>query len=119
MGVVSELLTSGRIGRLAFWLRHLTLVPIGLFVCIASESLLGRPFDMMMSAVLIALLVSTWGRRLHDRGRSAWWLLAAALPVLGPLWLTFECAARRAAPSADRFGPAPGERGDYLAVHER
>lgn len=48
--------------------------------------------------------------RLHDRGRSAWWLAAALVPVAGALWLAWELALRRGTPHANAYGRDPGQR---------
>jgi uncharacterized membrane protein YhaH (DUF805 family) len=116
MHMSRELRPSGRIGRGGFWLRHATSVPLMLWLAIAAGRVPGPPYDLPAVALLVLMLVSIWGRRLHDRGRSAWWLLAAAVPLLGGLLLIVECGFRGSAAGASRFGPAPGERPDYLAV---
>ena len=114
--LVRELLPVGRIGRSGFWLRHVLILPVALFLCISAEQIVGRPFGLAATLATTLFLVSTWGRRLHDRGRSALWLLLAALPVLGALFLLLECAFLPARPRAERFGAAPGMRADYVAV---
>jgi uncharacterized membrane protein YhaH (DUF805 family) len=116
MNIRAEFLPAGRLGRTGFWLRHALTVPALLFACIATADLLGRPADLVPTAALVAHLVSIWSRRLHDRGRSAWWLLLTLLPLIGALILFVECGLRRSAPYADRFGTAPGARPDYLTV---
>jgi uncharacterized membrane protein YhaH (DUF805 family) len=114
--LVRELLPLGRIGRAGFWLRHLIALPAALFLCISADQIVGRPLGFVAALLTTLFLVSTWGRRLHDRGRSAWWLLLAALPVLGALLLTIECAFLGSRPGAERFGVAPGYRADYVTV---
>ena len=114
--LVRELLPLGRIGRGGFWLRHLVVLPMALFLCVSAEQVVGRPLGLLVALATTLFLVSVWGRRLHDRGRSALWLLAAAVPVLGALCLLVECAFLRARPSAERFGDAPGYRADYVTV---
>jgi len=116
--VLSEFRPRGRLTRSGFWLRHLTLVPIGLWLVIAAAETLGSPYDLPFVVAFVLLLVSIWGRRLHDRGRSAWWLLATLVPVLGPLFLIVECGLRGSSPAAAKFGPEPGLRGDYVTVGE-
>jgi uncharacterized membrane protein YhaH (DUF805 family) len=116
MRVLRELSWTGRLSRGGFWLRHALVVPSGLFLAIAADDLLGRPWDLALVVLLVACLLSFWVRRLHDRGRSAGWLLLALVPVLGPALLFIECGLRGSASGAGHFGPAPGERGDYLTV---
>ena len=55
-------------------------------------------------------------RRLRDRGRSPFWLLAGAVPILGPLWLLIELGLRRGTPGENPYGPDPLRAGDYLTV---
>ena len=116
--VLSEFRPRGRLTRSGFWLRHVSLVPIGLWLVIAAAETLGDPYDLPLVLAFVLLLVSIWGRRLHDRGRSAWWLLATLVPVLGPLFLIVECALRGSSPTAARFGPEPGLRADYVTIGE-
>ena len=114
--LVREMWPVGRIGRGGFWLRHLLVLPVAIFLCISAEQVVGRPLGLVAALATTLFLVSTWGRRLHDRGRSALWLLVAAVPVLGALFLLVECAFLGARPGADRFGDAPGARADYVTV---
>ena len=45
-------------------------------------------------------------RRLHDTGRSGWWLLLGAVPVLGAAAL-LVLALRRGTPGPNAHGPVP------------
>ena len=54
---------------------------------------------------------------MHDRGRSPLWLLAAAVPVLGPLWLFIELGLLSGTPGENHYGPDPLTLDtDYLTV---
>jgi uncharacterized membrane protein YhaH (DUF805 family) len=67
----------------------------------------------------LPLVAATWGAitlltvgaisvaRLHDRGRSGWWLAALTVPVAGALWLAFELACRRGNTHANAWGDDP------------
>jgi uncharacterized membrane protein YhaH (DUF805 family) len=112
----NEFVPSGRLGRGAFWLRHLVGLPVGLFVCIAADTVVGRPAGFLAALLMTLFLVSVWGRRLHDRGRSAWWLLLAAIPVLGALALIVDCALLGTRAGAASDGPTLGVRVDYRTV---
>ena len=116
MHLLSEMSPRGRLTRTGFWLRHLLLVPIGLWVVIAAGNSPGAPFDVPLALLLVAMLVSIWGRRLHDRGHSAWWLLGVVVPVIGALALMMECGLRGSATRGDRYGPRTGLRAHYLTV---
>ena len=116
MSAWNELTTTGRLGRAGFWLRNAVALPICLFVCIAADSQVGPVAGLAASALTTLFLVSTWGRRLHDRGRSAWWLLLTAVPVVGALALIVDCAFLAPRESAQRFGAQPGAGLDYRTV---
>ena len=108
-----ELSLTGRLSRGGFWLRHAIGLPIGLFFCVFLAHAVSPAADLPASIVLTMFLISVWARRLHDRGRSAWWLALVLLPVLGPLYLLYECAFCRTAPGGEAAGPG---RVDYLTV---
>ncbi len=116
MSAWNELTTTGRLGRRGFWLRHAVVLPIALFVCIGADSQVGPAAGLAAAALTTLLLVSTWGRRLHDRGRSAWWLLLTAVPVLGALALVVDCAFLGPRDAAARYGARPGLVLDYRTV---
>lgn len=116
MSAWNELSTTGRLGRAGFWLRNVVGLPICLGLCIAADSMAGPAVGLVAAALTTLMLVSTWGRRLHDRGRSAWWLLLTALPVLGALALIVDCAFLGPRESGQRFGARPGVALDYRTV---
>ncbi len=116
LNLTREFRTTGRVGRLGFWLRHFTLVPLALWLTVAASDWPGAPYDLPFAALTTLLLVSLWGRRLHDRGRSAWWLAAVLIPVLGALVLMIECGLRGAGRAAAGYGAPPGLRHGYAVV---
>jgi uncharacterized membrane protein YhaH (DUF805 family) len=84
---------SGRINRAKYWYPFLVFIGAGLLVgviLLTAASLAAPLFILMLVIVFIPWLL--WGfafhtERLHDRGKSAWWLLVFyAVPgVLGHL----------------------------------
>jgi uncharacterized membrane protein YhaH (DUF805 family) len=116
MSAWNELTTTGRLGRAGFWLRNAFALPICLFLCISADSMIGPAAGLVAAALTTLFLVSTWGRRLHDRGRSAWWLLLTAVPVVGALALIVDCAFLGPRAGAQRFGTSPGVALDYRTV---
>ncbi|MCV2363306.1 DUF805 domain-containing protein [Paucibacter sp. DJ1R-11] len=116
MQLLWEFSTAGRLGRGGFWLRHLTVLPVGLWLLVSVEEIAGSPFDLIASAILLLMLVSIWGRRLHDRGHSAWWILLVAVPVVGALLLLGECGLRGTSEHAKRFGSRCSQHLDYFTV---
>ena len=47
-------------------------------------------------------------RRLHDTGRSGWWVLIALLPIIGAIVLLVFMA-RDSQPGSNQWGPNPKE----------
>ena len=115
ISALSELSTKGRLSRSGFFLRHLVGLPIGLFICIATHLILGASADLIPSLLLTLFLISTWSRRLHDRGYSALRLLLVVVPVVGALYLLVVCAFAPSAPS-DKWAQPGGLKLDYLKV---
>jgi len=113
---LAELKTTGRLIRAAFWLRHLVALPILLWATIAAGRSPGPPFDLPLAAITTLFLISVWGRRLHDRGRSAWWLLVVLVPVVGAVYLIATCGFGPSHPRAERYGGRPGHRLHYRVV---
>ena len=119
MSILDEFSTSGRMTRQGFWLRHLLVLPAALALTIALTSAmqeLSNAMELAASAALTLFLVSTWSRRLHDRGYSAWRMLVILVPVAGALYLGIECALRKGHFQANRFGTPVGVRADYTTV---
>lgn len=106
----------GRLSRKGFWFQHLIVVPLALWIVIAAGESAGAPYDLPLVLLFVALLVSIWGRRLHDRHHSAWWLLGVFVPVIGAVALIVECGFRGTACGKGHYGPDPGMRTDYLTV---
>jgi len=81
------------------------------------DATLGELAGTAMVAVLSWLGICLAARRLHDIGRSAWWLLAFVVPVIGALWLFWLLFLRRGSEGENRYGPDPLYRAtDYLTV---
>jgi uncharacterized membrane protein YhaH (DUF805 family) len=63
-------------------------------------------FEGIYSLAVIIPGIAVSVRRLHDTGRSGWWLLIAAFPCLGGLVL-FYFLVLDGTPGDNRFGPNP------------
>lgn len=104
---------SGRARRKEYWYFFLFYLLFyfaaafidGMFGAFDSEdgmALLTTVFALAMLLPSITVGV----RRLHDTGRSGWWLLIALVPVLGALVLLFF-SVQDSEPGDNRFGPNP------------
>lgn len=70
-------------------------------------------FIYALAAIFPGLAVSV--RRLHDIGKSGWWMLLAFLPVLGLLLIVLF--ALDSEPSDNQYGPNPKHLMPYVATH--
>ena len=100
----------GRMDRQRYWLVSLPLIGIQIVadMLIRSE---GEPGLLVLGALLclvtgIAASVITI-KRLHDRGRSGWFLSITAIPLLGAIWVAIEVGLLPGVHGPNRFGPDP------------
>lgn len=105
---------SGRAARSEFWWWFLFLIILGLVAGILDglilSPLLGYPLfdgpEILSGLVSLALLLpglAVSARRLHDIGRSGWWLLICLIPLIGGLILLYWYV-QPSQPGANRFG---------------
>jgi uncharacterized membrane protein YhaH (DUF805 family) len=96
---------SGRARRSEYWwfvlFNVLVSVVAGVVDTALNSVLLG--LVVVLGLLLPSLAVSV--RRLHDTGRSGWWLLIGLIPFGGIVVLVFQC--QDSEPGANRFGPSP------------
>lgn len=57
-----------------------------------------------LAVLLPSLAVAV--RRLHDSGRSGWWVLLALVPIIGPIILIFLLI-QDSTPGNNAYGPSP------------
>jgi uncharacterized membrane protein YhaH (DUF805 family) len=110
---------SGRARRKEYWMFFLVNLLIAIVLGMV-EGILG-PFSSSNHSVLanlynLAVLIpslAVGARRLHDTGRSGWWLLIALIPVLGVLVLLVFFA-QDGDPNPNEYGPNPKASGGTL-----
>lgn len=101
---------SGRASRKEYWLFCLWNLIIG-FVIGFVLGLTGNlnavlPAAIIYLAIFIIPSVAVTVRRLHDIGRSGWWLLILFVPYIGPIILiTFYCFDSQS--GDNKYGPNP------------
>jgi len=105
---------QGRASRSEYWLFFLWVFTLGLAaglvdrLVLQSQGPLG-PCGLFLTFANLIPNLSLSFRRLHDIDRSAWWLLIAAIPILGALVL-FVFTLLPGTRGENRFGPATGRR---------
>lgn len=103
---------SGRARRSEYWyftlfniIASILLVIVdgilGSFSAEAGMGILGGLYAL--AALIPSLAVAV--RRLHDTGRSGWWLLIALIPLVGIVLLVFMVL--DSSPGQNQFGPNP------------
>lgn len=94
---------NGRAARPEFWWFALFLFVANVIIGLIDSNLLAGLF--FLATILPALAVSV--RRLHDIGKSGWWVLLHLIPVIGFLVLLYFYI-QPTEPGANEYGPPPG-----------
>ncbi len=93
---------EGRSSRLELWLM-LPLYGLLLVSALFTSWTTHVPeIEFTFAVLLIYPTLALFARRMHDRGRSAWWMLLGLVPGLGWAWVIAELSILR------------GERGDNV-----
>lgn len=106
---------SGRARRKEFWMfvlfdvifANVAIVLDFMLGTISENGRYGIVYGLYVLAVLPPRLAVTV-RRLHDVGKSGWWMCIALVPVIGAIWL-LVLLARDSQPGANQYGPNPKE----------
>jgi len=97
---------SGRAQRKEFWMFSLISTIVG-FVLLVIDGALGM--ELLSGIYLLAIILPMLGlsiRRLHDTGRSGWWLLISIIPLIGAITLlVFYCL--DSTPEENKYGSNP------------
>lgn len=98
---------QGRSRPMEYWMFFLVnlLIAIGLRLV---EGLLGSPgvVGALYSLIVLVPGIAVSVRRLHDTGRSGWWLLIGFIPLLGAIVLLFFMA-QEGQPGPNQYGADP------------
>ncbi len=98
---------DGRAHRTEYWMFCLTIFVIGiaLFILSAVVETLGILLGVFYLGILIPSL-AVGVRRMHDTGRSGWWILISAIPIVGGIWF-FVLTVLDSEPGENQYGPNP------------
>ena len=105
---------SGRARRKEYWMFALVNIIIAVLLGIIEAALgIGGRREQYQSVLgglySLAVLLPTLGvtvRRLHDTGRSGWWILLSFIPLIGSLIVLFFLV-QDSEPGENRYGPNP------------
>jgi uncharacterized membrane protein YhaH (DUF805 family) len=110
----------GRIPCSVWWTIMAVLpLTLGLAIDVAITCVGGDSADVVILILLVPpyfwVGIAAHVKRLHDRGKSAWWLLAVFIPIVGPIWLVAEFGLLRGTDGPNRYGPDWSK--DLRAIH--
>jgi uncharacterized membrane protein YhaH (DUF805 family) len=98
---------KGRARRTEYWMFVLFSLIVSIILTIV-EAILGVS-SVLTGLYSLAVLLPTLAvsvRRLHDTGRSGWWLLIGLIPLIGGIiLLVFSCM--DSDPNENQYGPNP------------
>jgi uncharacterized membrane protein YhaH (DUF805 family) len=115
---------TGRARRSEFWWWFLFTVLVGIVVSILDQILgttVGEGFNQtgvfgtIASLALILPNLAVSVRRLHDTGRSGWWILIGLVPIVGFIVLLVFYV-QDSKPGPNQHGPNPKETGQSASV---
>jgi uncharacterized membrane protein YhaH (DUF805 family) len=120
---------EGRIGRQQWWLGLIALVIAEWIIMFILMMLFGQ--DVVQEAtdagysyqsnlspvgtiiMVVVLIAFAWfgiclsGKRWHDRGKSAWWILINLVPIIGGIWALVENGFLKGTDGPNQYGPDP------------
>jgi uncharacterized membrane protein YhaH (DUF805 family) len=105
----------GRARRREYWIFEVmnSVIAGALFVLAVVLGKAGYPYFLSLPVLyLLATAIpslSSSVRRLHDTGRSGWWLWISGIPAIGPI-VVVAFMVQDSQPGENRYGPNPKER---------
>jgi uncharacterized membrane protein YhaH (DUF805 family) len=101
---------SGRARRSEFWWFSLFATILYLAVSIVDAAIGSSVLGIIVALALLLPSLAVTVRRLHDTGRSGWWILIGLIPLVGAIvLLVFEC--QNSQLGSNNFGPSPKDPG--------
>jgi uncharacterized membrane protein YhaH (DUF805 family) len=106
---------SGRARRKEYWMFVLFNIIFSI-AAIILDNLLGTASNELGYGIIyglysLAILIPTLAvavRRLHDIGKSGWWIFISLVPIVGSIWL-LVLLATDSQPGENQYGPNPKE----------
>ena len=96
---------EGRASRSEYWWFYLAFMIANIGLTIV-DSALGTPLVLLLFALIPASLCAAI-RRMHDIGKSGWWLLIGFIPLIGFLVLLYWFLFDGGQPHANQYGAVP------------
>jgi uncharacterized membrane protein YhaH (DUF805 family) len=97
---------SGRARRSEYWFAYLAYIVAAVIVNIVASIIHFRLLIILLALAAIVPNLAVGVRRLHDTGRSGWWLLIGIIPIIGWIllivWMVTDST-----PGDNQYGPSP------------
>lgn len=104
----------GRISRSSYWHASILIFCSFYILYIALNRSVGLWATWVIYPPFFWSAFALSSKRLHDVGKSSWWLALFLLPVLGPIYLFWQLLFRRGTRKRNRFGYSLETEIDYL-----
>lgn len=97
----------GRAGRREYWMYTLVVAIMTIFLTILCS--ISGVFYILYTIFILVNILPSWAlsvRRLHDIGKSGWWILINLVPLIGSIVL-FVFTIMGSQPGANQYGKNP------------
>lgn len=99
---------KGRIGRRTFWLYYvLPVFALSALLQTSAEYYENQMVDVALFVINIVLMVAMLAgfvKRLHDRDKSAWWLILVFVPVIGTIYWIVDLGLFKGVDKSNEYG---------------
>lgn len=99
---------EGRARRTEYWMFFLVNVIIAVVIGIIAAAVHFETLSTLYSLAVLVPGIAVGVRRLHDTGRTGWWLLISLLPLIGWIWIIILLATN-GDQGSNQYGPDPKE----------
>jgi len=99
---------GGRSRRKEFWIFYLINVAIsyGLQFIAVPLGTAGMIISVLFSLAILVPALAVGARRMHDIGKSGWWMLINLVPLIGTIWF-IVLAAKDSVAGENKWGACP------------
>ena len=97
---------EGRARRKEYWMFTLINILIGVALGVIGYATGIKLLSNIYSVAVLVPGIAVAVRRLHDIGKSGWWMLIAIIPIIGAIWL-IVLLATDGTPEDNEYGASP------------